>query len=125
MARYAIWNKEDNIFTPSGEMFTPEQWITRYQWINANGAVPVISGELPFNGALIGELNNMKARCEREGAVFADGLSNEELLAAIEAFEDEINTPATEETTISDATRTADALEDLVLLQELAMETAE
>ena len=27
MSRYAIWNKKDTIITPSGAVFTAEQWI--------------------------------------------------------------------------------------------------
>ena len=61
----------------------------------------------------------MKMIAESNGVVFEDGLTNEEILAIIEEFEDAQNVPAEE--TISDATRTADALEDLVLLQELSM----
>lgn len=117
MARYQIWDRKTNIQTPTISL-TPEQFAERYAWVNAEGAIPVISVGV-INGASIGELNSMKLQRERLGAIFAEGLTNEELLEAIEAWDE---TQATRTTEVSDATRTADALEDLVLLQELAMD---
>lgn len=90
--RYAIWDKVSDIYTPVGEKLTAEQWISRYGWIDAPGAVPVVAAGL-INGALIDELNQMKARCEQMGATFDEGLDNEQLLDAIEAWEDERNKP--------------------------------
>ena len=85
--RYAIWDKVSDIYTPVGEKLTAEQWVARYGWINAAGAVPVVAAGL-INGALIDELGQMKTRYEQMGATFDEGLSNEELLDAIEEFED-------------------------------------
>lgn len=106
--RYAIWDKVSDIYTPVGEKLTAEQWIARYGWINAPGAVPIVAAGL-INGALIDELNQMKARCEQQGCTFTEGMSNQEILNAIEAFEDQraadakaaaeeaANTPSAEE----------------------------
>lgn len=85
--RYAIWDKVSDIYTPVGGKLTAEEWIAQYGWINAAGAVPVVAAG-PINGALIDELGQMKTRCEQMGATFDEGLSNEELLDAIEEFED-------------------------------------
>ena len=112
MSKYQIWDKESNIYTPVGETLTPEQWISRYGWIANPVAIPVIAGGV-INGAFIGELNEMKILYERMGAVFTDGISNEELLAEIEAFEDELNKPTNE---ISTEERIAAALEAQVML---------
>ena len=30
MSRYAIWNKQDTILTPVGEVISAEQWIQKY-----------------------------------------------------------------------------------------------
>ena len=30
MKRYAIWNKQDPVITPVGEVLTAAQWIARY-----------------------------------------------------------------------------------------------
>lgn len=95
--RYAIWDKKSNIYTPVGEELTPEIWIARYGWINIPTAVPVVSAGL-INGGFSGELSQMKEMCENMGAVFTEGISNEELLDEIEAFEDGMNTPSGEPT---------------------------
>ena len=106
--RYAIWNKTDDIYTPVGIKKTPEEWIAQYNWINAPGAVPIVAAGL-INGALVDELSQMKARCEQQGATFDEGLDNEQLLDAIEAWEDEMNKPVEKEATAEE--RIAAALE--------------
>ena len=112
MAKYQIWDKQSNVFTPIGENLTPEMWIARYGWIANPVAVPVIADGV-INGAFIGELSEMKKAYERMGAVFTEGISNEELLAEIEAFEDSMNAPRTE---ISTEERIAAALEAQVMM---------
>ena len=111
MAKYQIWDKQSNVFTLAGENLTPEMWIARYGWIANSAAVPVIAGGI-INGAFIGELSEMKNAYERIGAVFTEGISNEELLAEIEAFEDAMNT----RTEISTEERIAAALEAQVMM---------
>lgn len=97
MARYAIWNREDTIYTPVGEALTPAQWIGKFGWIANPAAVPVISAGL-INGAYSGELSQMKAMAENGGADFSACTTNEEILAVIEAWEDAMNAPSTEPT---------------------------
>ena len=106
--RYAIWDKVSDIYTPVGERLTAQQWIDRYGWIKAPGSIPVVAAGL-INGALIDELSQMKTRYEQQGCVFTDGMSNQEILDTIEAFEDQraadakaaaeeaANTPSAEE----------------------------
>lgn len=109
MAKYAVWNKTDTIYTPVGEALTPEQWIDRYGWIGAPTAIPVISGGV-INGAFCGELSQMKYLYEKMGADFSGCTTNDEVLAVIEAFED---TPPTTEATAEE--RTAAALEFIAM----------
>lgn len=106
--RYQIWDKVSDIYTPVGEKLSAEEWLSRYGWINAPGAVPVISAGI-INGAFSGELNQMKEMCEHRGATFEEGLSNEQLLDAIEAFEDTPPEPVEQEATAEE--RIAAALE--------------
>lgn len=94
MAKYQIWDRESNVYTPVGENLTPEMWISRYGWIANPAAVPVVADGI-INGAFCGELSEMKKVYERMGAVFTEGISNEELLNEIEAFEDAMNAPTT------------------------------
>ena len=57
--KYAIWNKEDTIYTPSGEEFTAEQWKDRYKWAKLPRAKVVVAGGL-FNGAFMAEREQFK-----------------------------------------------------------------
>lgn len=91
--RYQIWDKVSNVYTPSGNMYTAEEWINKYKWINIPGMVPVMSAG-SINGALIDELHQMKSRYEQQGATFDDTLTDQQLLDAIEAFEDQRNEEA-------------------------------
>ena len=87
MKRYQIWDKTSNIYTPGGKMFTPAQWISMYEWINMPGAVPVIStGRI--NGKFSGELNEMKEMYEARGYIFTEDMTNEQILEAMEAFDE-------------------------------------
>ena len=95
--RYQIWDKTSNVLTPSGEVFSPEEWISRYRWIAHDGIIPVIAAGT-FNGAYIGELSQMVAMYERRGADFSSASTNDEKLAVIEAVLDEAETPSTEST---------------------------
>ena len=113
-SKLQIWDKVSPIFTPSGEMFTAEQWIEMYKWVNIPGAVPVISVG-PINGGEMSELSVLKANAISMGATFEDDLTPEELLDAIVAFHDEANAAAAN--IVSDQTRIADALEDMNELQ--------
>ena len=41
LTKYQIWDKISNVYTPSGNMYTAEEWINKYKWINIPGMVPV------------------------------------------------------------------------------------
>ena len=70
MTRYAIWDKTSPVITPIGEVLTAEQWV---------------------NGGFFGTLGQMKQMYENMGADFSACTTNEEVLTAIEAFEDAVN----------------------------------
>ena len=117
--RYVIWDEKSDVYTPSGEVFSAEQWLARYPIANLPSEYLVISGA-SYNGGFCMVYSDMVDAYERMGCDFSEcGTDMQAHLDAIEQFEDLINTPVEE---ITDATRTADALEDLVLLQELSME---
>lgn len=87
MKRYQIWDKKSDIYTPSGKVFTAAEWIAQYGWINMPGAVPVISAGR-INGKFSGELHEMKEMYEGRGCVFSDDMTSEQILDAIEAFDE-------------------------------------
>ena len=111
MPRYKVWDKKETIYTPSGEEFTPEQWLNRYPWAKRDGVKMVVSGEF-INGAFCGEFETMKHRAEKRGVTFTDDMTDEEVLATIEDFE--LHPPGYDQPSIEE--RTAAALEAQVLL---------
>lgn len=97
MSRYAIWNKADPIITPIGEVLTAEQWISRYPVAGVE-SIKVVCAAGEINGAFFGTLGQMVQMYENAGCDFSACTTDEEKLAAIEAFEDEQNTPSDEPT---------------------------
>lgn len=95
--RYSIWDKKSYVVTPSGHVFTPEQWIERYPVAGAEDIVIVGSAGV-VNGGFFGILANMIHSCELQGADFSACTTAEEALEVIEAFEDEMNKPSEEST---------------------------
>lgn len=111
MKRYAIWNKEDMILTPIGEVLSAEKWIERYP-IAGIPTVTVVCGAGEINGAFFGTLGQMVQMYEAQGADFSACETDEEKLEVIEAFEDAMNTPSDEP---SAEERTAAALEFIAM----------
>lgn len=91
MKRYAIWNKEDNIVTPIGEVLTADKWIERYP-IAGVASITVVCAAGEINGSFFGTLGQMVQMYESMGVDFSNCRTSEEKLEAIEAFEDMMNT---------------------------------
>lgn len=108
--RYQVWNKTDNVITPIGEVFSPEQWLERYPM---GRALDLVIGGGTINGSFCGEYTSMIDMYEKQGCDFTGCVTQQDHLDAIEAFEDAQNTPSD---VTPDETRIADALEDLVVL---------
>lgn len=88
MKKYAIWNKQDPILTPIGEVFTAEQWIERYP-IASLPTITVICSAGEINGGFFGTLGQLVEMYVTQGCAFTDDMTPEEKLAAIEAFDEE------------------------------------
>lgn len=93
MSRYAIWDKESPVITPIGEVLTAEQWKDRYP-IAAIDAIKIVCASGEINGAFFGVLSQMVEMYEKSGCDFSACTTDEEKLAAIEAFEDAANAPS-------------------------------
>ena len=120
MKRYAIWNKQDLILTPIGEVLTAEQWIQRYP-IAGVPSITVVCAAGEINGGFFGTLGQMVEMYTNMGCDFSTCETPEEKLAAIEAFEDarEAEAKAAAEAKaneISTEERIAAALEAQVLM---------
>lgn len=109
MKRYAIWNKQDQVITPVGEVLSAEQWIARYP-VAGIASIKVVCAAGEINGAFFGTLGQMKRNYENMGADFSACVTDEDVLRVIEDFEDAANRPSTEPTTEE---RTATALETI------------
>jgi hypothetical protein len=87
MKKYAIWNKQDPILTPIGEVLTAEKWIERYP-IAGVESITVICAGGEINGAFFGTLGQMVDMYTKQGCDFSACETAEDKLAAIEAFDD-------------------------------------
>ena len=86
MNRYAIWNKQDNIITPTGKVFSPEEWMELYPVAKLDNITIVCSaGEI--NGGFFGTLGQMISLYESQGVDFSSCLSDEEKIEAINSFD--------------------------------------
>ena len=105
MARYKIYDNSSDVITPVGEVLTAEQWLDRYPW--GRFAKMIVGGGV-INGSVALIFDEAVERCRRAGSAFSGCTTDEAYLA----FEDA--PPA--DTGVSDQTRIADALEDMVAL---------
>ena len=85
--RYAIWNKKDSIITAKGSFYTAEEWIAKHPAAGLAN-VTVVCGAGEVNGAIYALLNQFVKDYENLGCDFSLCKTDEEKLAAIEAFED-------------------------------------
>ncbi len=90
--RYAIWNKQDPVITPIGEVLTAEQWKERYP-VAGVPSIKVVCAAGEMNGAFFGTLGQMVDMYEKQGCDFSACVTDEDKLSVIEAFEDEMNQP--------------------------------
>lgn len=88
MSRYAIWNKQDPILTPVGEVLTAEQWIARHP-IAGVPSITVVCAGGEINGGFFGTLGQLVEMYTKEGCDFSTCVTPDDKIAAIEAFEDD------------------------------------
>lgn len=111
MNRYAIWNKQDPILTPIGEVLSAEQWIQRYP-IAGLESITVLCAAGEINGAFFGTLGQMVDMYTKMGCDFSACETVEDKLAAIEAFDEAREAAAAEAAKVPSAEdRQAAALE--------------
>lgn len=110
LKRYGIWDKQSPIITPSGEVFTAEQWIDRYP-VAALDSITIVCAAGEINGGIFGTLGQMVQMYEAQGADFSEATTDIEKLEVIEAFEDAMNAPPEDTGESSAEERIAAALE--------------
>lgn len=87
MSRYAIWNKKDNIITPSGAVFTAQQWIEKYP-VAGIDTITVLCSAGEINGGFFGTLGSVQEQYAARGCDFTGCVTPEEKLACIDAFDE-------------------------------------
>jgi hypothetical protein len=118
MPRYKIWDKSSDIYTPGKEKGGKNHWTAKEYiadkapWA-AIPTVKVIVGSGIINGGVFMEFDATKEFYKKQGANITDGMSDDEVIAAIEQFED--NPPAADEESTAEE-RIAAALEAQVML---------
>lgn len=90
MKRYAIWDKQSHVITPSGAVFTADEWKAKYP-VAALDSITIICSAGEINGGFFGTLGQMVQMYEAQGADFSACVTAEEKLEVIEAFEDAQN----------------------------------
>ena len=98
LKKYAIWNKQDEVLTPDGRVWTAQQWIDKFPSAGLS-RITVVCAAGEINGGFFGTLGQMKQMYEAQGCDFSACTTNEEILQAIEDFEDAMNAPSDAPTT--------------------------
>ena len=111
MSKYAIWNKQDDVYTPSGAKFTAGEWKVQYPIAEIESVKVVCAGGV-LNGAFFGVLSEMVDLYTKAGCDFSGCVIDQDYLDKIEAFEDEMNKPSNIPSTEE---RTAAALEFMAM----------
>lgn len=112
MSKYKIWDKTSAIYTlgkdpKTGKMsWTAEEYIESHAPWARNPNVKVVVGGGVINGTVFMEFDSTVEFYKKQGVAITENMTDEEVLAAIEAFED---TPQVPE--ISAEERIAAALE--------------
>lgn len=93
--KYKIWNKQDNLITPIGEVLTPQQVFERYPAAAVDGIKYIIC-DAPINMGVFMEFEATKEHYKRLGVPITDTMTDQEVLDAISYWEE--NPPAPEPT---------------------------
>lgn len=106
MAKYIIWDKKSDIYTlakspVSGKMhWTAQEYIDEEApWAGQPNAKVIVSGG-PVNGAYFLDFYERLAFYKAQGVTFTDNMTDAQILAAMEAYDD--NPPAPEDVEIGE-----------------------
>lgn len=88
--RYVIWDEKSDVYCPSGEVLSAEQWLNRYPIARLETEKLVVSGG-SYNGAFCMPFGDMVDIYEKAKCDFSACETEQDYLDAIEAFEDARN----------------------------------
>lgn len=108
--KYKIWDQKETLVTPVGEVLTAQEVFEKYP-ASQLPSFKFIIADAPISMAVFMEFESTKSQYKNLGAEITDGMSDEEVLAAITAFEEK---PAEAAATAEE--RIASALEFQVMM---------
>lgn len=95
MPKYKIWDRKTDLVTPIGEVLTPEQVFERYPAAKLPNIKYIIC-DAPISMGVFMEFEATKEHYKRLGAPITDDMTDQEVLDAISAWEE--NPPEPEPT---------------------------
>lgn len=98
MTKYKIWDKQENLVTPSMKVFTPQEIFSQYPASRLNGFKFIVC-DSPISMGVFMEFETTKAQYKQLGADIQEGMTDQEVLDAITAFEEtpQLSEPTAEE----------------------------
>lgn len=90
--KYKIWNKQDTLITPIGEVLTAEQVFEKYPMSAIEGFKFIIC-DAPISLGVFMEFEQTKQSYKSLGVPIADTMTDQEVLDAITYFEENPPTP--------------------------------
>ncbi len=115
MQGYALWNKQDPIITPIGEVFSAEEWMERYPVARLD-SIDIVCQAGEINGGFFGTLGSLVDSYEAQGCDFSLCGTAQEKIDAINDFDEQLKIAA--ENKISDKTLTATSLASIAASME-------
>jgi len=91
--KYKIWDRQQTLITPIGEVLTPEQVIERYPAAGIEGMKYIIC-DAPISLGVFMEFEATKEHYKRLGVPITDTMTDQEVLDAISAWEENPPVPA-------------------------------
>ena len=115
MQGYALWNKQDPIITPIGEVFSAEEWMERYPVARLD-SIDIVCQAGEINGGFFGTLGSLVDSYEAQGCDFSLCNTAQEKIDAINDFDKQLKIAA--ENKVSDKTLTATSLASIAASME-------
>jgi hypothetical protein len=85
--KYKIWDKEENLITPIGEVLTPEQVTERYPMAALEGMKFIVC-DAPISMGVFMEFEQTKEHYKGLGVPIEEGMTDQEVLDAITSWEE-------------------------------------
>lgn len=86
--KYQFWDKQSDLYTPSGKKFAARAYIDQYAGWADNPAAKCVISRGAINCGVFMEFGAMKAGYVSQGMVIPEGSTDEEILDLMEAWED-------------------------------------